>query len=180
MAEDLHELHEHAEKAREHPGLVGATFTMSLLAVLVAAVSVIGHRAHTATILNTEKASDSWAQYQAKSIRRSNYRLFIDLLTVTPTKDAAQAGQLKAKYDSELQRYEGELKDISNTAENYEKQAEQSERKASRYDLGEVCLEAALVITSITLITRRKFFWGMGSALAAVGVVIAVTGSWAH
>lgn len=180
MAEDLQELHEHAEKAREHPGLVGATFTMSLLAVLVAAVSVIGHRAHTATILNTEKASDSWAQYQGKSIRRSNDRLFIDLLTVTPAKNPAQAEDVKAKYNAELQRYDGELKDISETAQNYEKQAEHSERKASRYDLGEVCLEAALVITSITLITRRKLFWGMGSALAAVGIIIAITGSWTH
>jgi hypothetical protein len=180
LAEDLHEIHEQAEKAREHPGLAGATFTMSLLAVLVAAVSVIGHRAHTATILNTEKASDSWAQYQAKSIRRSNYLLFMDLLSVAHVNDPAQAEQVKAKYKGELQRYEGELKDITETAQNYEKQAEHSERKAARYDLGEVCLEAALVITSITLITHRKLFWAMGSTLAAVGIIIAITGSWAH
>jgi hypothetical protein len=180
MAEDLHEIHEQAENAREHPGLAGATFTMSLLAVLVAAVSVIGHRAHTATIINTEKASDSWAQYQAKSIRRNNYLLFIDLLSVAHVNDDAQTEQLKTKYQTELQRYQGELKDVTQAAQNYEKQAEHNERKGSRYDLGEVCLEAALVITSITLITRRKLFWGMGSALAVVGLIIAITGSWTH
>ncbi len=46
----------------------------------------------------------------------------------------------------------------------------------SRFDVGEVCLEAALVITSMTLMTKRRFFWAFGSALAIVGLGIAATG----
>ena len=180
MAEDLHEIHEHAQHAREHSELVGATFTMSLMAVLVAAVSVLGHRAHTRTILAQTKAADSWSEYQARSIRRHNYQLLLDLLSVAQVRDPAQAGKLQEQYKHEVQRYTDEQQQGQVEARAFESQADESERQAARYDLGEVCLEGALVMTSITLITRRKIFWSFGSVLALAGIVIAATGHWAH
>jgi len=53
-------------------------------------------------------------------------------------------------------------------------------RRADRYDLGEVMLEAALVICSITLLTRKKLYWGMGLVLAAVGIAVAAAGFLIH
>jgi ribosome-binding ATPase YchF (GTP1/OBG family) len=179
MAE-VQELHEQAEKTHENPELIGATFTMSVLAVLVAAVSVLGHRAHTRTILDQTRAADSWSEYQARSIRYHNYELFIDLLSVANVNDAAQAQKLRDHYGAELQRYKQEQDAVQAKAKRFEASAEGYERHAARYDLGEVCLEAALVITSITLITRKKIFWGMGSALAAAGVILAISGFWVH
>lgn len=175
---EVHELHEHAEKTRESPELIGATFTMSVIAVLVALISVLGHRAHTRTILDQTRAADSWSEYQARSIRYHNYNLFTDLLSVARVNDPAQAQKLKDHYASEQQRYRQEQEAVQAKAKAFEASAEEQERKGARYDVGEVCLEAALVITSITLITRQKLFWGMGSALAAAGVVLAVTGFW--
>jgi hypothetical protein len=180
LSEELHELHEQAERAHENPTLVGATFTMSVIAVLVAAVSVLGHRAHTRAIVEQTEAADSWAEYQARNIRRHSYQLFIDLLSVTQVKDPNQAEQIKAKYAGEIKRYEEELKGAQSRAVNFAVEAEQNERRGARYDLGEVCLEAGLVIASITLITRRRFFWGMGSGLALAGILIAATGALMH
>jgi hypothetical protein len=37
-------------------------------------------------------------------------------------------------------------------------------------------LEAALVICSITLLTRKRFFWAMGLVLGLLGVAIAAAG----
>lgn len=180
MTEALQELHEHAEKAREHSDLIAATFTMSVMAVLVATISVLGHRAHTRTLLAQTKAADAWAEYQARSIRRHNYELFLELLSVSQVRDSAQTTRLEEQYKREIQRYTKEQQQGQVDARGFESQADESERQAARYDLGEVCLEAALVITSITLITRRKFFWGFGSVLALAGLVIAATGSWIH
>jgi hypothetical protein len=53
-------------------------------------------------------------------------------------------------------------------------------RQADRFDLGEVFLEVALVITSLTLLTRRRQFWFAGMAIAAAGVVIAFLGFITH
>ncbi|HEV2423305.1 MAG TPA: DUF4337 domain-containing protein [Terriglobia bacterium] len=177
---EVHELHEHAERTREHPELVGATFTMSVIAVLVALISVLGHRAHTRTILDQTRAADSWSEYEARSIRYHNYDLFADLLSVAQVKDPEQAQKLKQHYASEQERYRQEQDRVRAQAREFETSAEEHERKGSRYDMGEVFLEAALVITSITLITRKKPFWLFGSALAAAGVVLAISGYWVH
>ena len=67
MSEEIHELHEHAEHAREHPDLAPITLTMAVLAVLVATVSLLGHRTHTEEIILQNKVTDQWSYYQAKN-----------------------------------------------------------------------------------------------------------------
>ncbi len=180
MSESIHEMHEHAEKAREESGLVLATFTMSVMAVLVAAISVLGHRAHTRTLLDQTRAADTWAEYQARNIRRHNNQLFIDLYSIMEVKDKAQGAMLEQKYAADVQRYQKSLEQARKRAEELDAEALHYEDRATRFDLGEVLLEAALVITSITLITRKKLFWGMGSVLAIAGIVVAITSMWVH
>ena len=79
------------------------------------------------------------------------------------------------KYEKDVERYEAERK-LQETATDFEKQVELARHAANRFDLGEVCLEAALVITSMTLITRKRLFWNAGIALAVLGLGIAATG----
>ena len=45
--EELHELHEHAEHAKHNPSLAPVSVTMARGVVLVAIVSLLGHRAAT-------------------------------------------------------------------------------------------------------------------------------------
>ena len=89
-SEELQELHEHAQHAKHDPTVAPVSVTMAVLAVLVAVVSLLGHRAHTEEVLLQNKASDQWAYYQAKNIRRHNDELFADLTAVTLAKDADQ------------------------------------------------------------------------------------------
>jgi hypothetical protein len=73
-----------------------------------------------------------------------------------------------------------EEKEIKGEASSAENEVRVEQRRADRFDLGEVMLEAALVICSITLLTRKRAFWKFGLALGAVGLVIAVTGLLIH
>src|SRR5215471_4957200 len=98
MPEEITELHEHAEHAQHDRSLLPVTLTMSFLAVLVAVVSLLGHRAHNEELLNQARASDTWAEYQAKSIRRHSYEVFVDQLSVSSVADKARADQLAGKY----------------------------------------------------------------------------------
>ncbi len=189
MTEELTELHEHAEHGREHPDLAPITLTMAVLAVLVATVSLLGHRTHTEEILlkNEEvllqnKVTDQWAYYQAKNIRRHNDELFADITTVVATKDAGAAGKLQEKYRAEADRYKDEQKELDAKARELEsegqltrREGDLTRRKADRFDLGEVFLEVALVITSITLLSGRRIFWHFGTLLGAAGVLIAAS-----
>ncbi|MGD1214203.1 MAG: DUF4337 domain-containing protein, partial [Terriglobales bacterium] len=155
--------------------LAPVTLTMAVLAVLVAAVSLLGHRTHTEEIILQNKVTDQWAYYQAKNIRRHTDELFADLTSVVATKDTEAVAKLHEKYRAEADRYKDEQKELDTKARELEKEAELARRKADRFDLGEVFLEIALVITSITLLSGRRMFWHLGLLLATAGVVLAAS-----
>lgn len=175
MADELTELQEQAEHGRERPDLAPVSLTMAVLAVLVATVSLLGHRTHTEEIILQNKITDQWAYYQAKNIRRHTDELFADLASVVATKDAEAVAKLQEKYRAEADRYKDEQKDLDKEARETEKETELARRKADRFDLGEVFLEIALVITSIALLSGRRIFWHLGMLIATAGIVVAAS-----
>jgi hypothetical protein len=171
-ADELSELQEHAEHGK-HAGMAPVSLTMAVLAVLVAVVSLLGHRSHTEEVVLQAKSSDQWAYYQAKNIRRHEDEIFADLASVATTTDAAVLGKLREKYSSEAERYKGEQKDIEEKAREMENEVGTERRRADRFDLAEVFLEIALVITSITLLSGKRLFWALGMVMGVVGLVVA-------
>jgi Domain of unknown function (DUF4337) len=180
MPEDLNELHENAEHGANEKSLAPVTVTMAIFAVLVAGVSLLGHRAHTEEIILQTRSTDQWAYYQAKEIRRRSYEMFLDELSVFTLQNADEAAKLKDKYEKEVERYKGEQKDIETEARKNENEVMVQNNRADRFDLGEVMLEAALVICSITLLTRRRIYWAIGMLLGLGGVAIGVAGLFIH
>lgn len=178
--EEFHEMQEHAEHTAHDPSLLPVTFTMAVLAVVLAATTLLGHRAHTEELLSQSKATDQWAYYQAKNIRVHTYDVFLDLLSVSTVKDAAQAEKVKGKYTQEVARYKEELKEIEKEARSLDSEVALEQRRANRFDLGEVCLEAAIVIASLTLLTKRRQFWQLGILMGVAGVGIALSGFLIH
>lgn len=175
-AEEIHELHERAEHAKHNPTMAPVTLTMAMVAVLVATVSLLGHRAHTEEGILQNKVADQWAYFQAKNIRRHIDQEFADLASVMSVKDAEQTAKLREKYQAEADRYRDEQKEAEAKAKELEQETDHERKRADRFDLGEVFLEIALVITSITLLSGRRSFWYAGMALAAVGVIQGATG----
>jgi len=175
MSEELNELKEHAEHAKEDPTLAPVSVTMAILAVLVAVASLLGHRAHTEEVVSQAKSSDQWAYYQAKNIRRHSDEFFTDLTSVSPSTDAAALAKLREKYSQEAERYKDEQKEIEQKARELEQDVVKEQKRADRFDLAEVFLEVGLVITSITLLSGRRIFWHLGIFMAIAGLAIAST-----
>jgi hypothetical protein len=169
MADELQELHEHAEHAHEHPDMAPISLTMAVLAVCVAVVSLMGHRSHTEEVVQQAKASDQWAYYQAKSIRQHEDELFA----------AANNGGAEAheKYVQEGEKYKQDKEKIQDAAKDLENEVARASKHADHYDLAEVFLEIGLVITSITLLSGKKIFWHLGIFLGVIGVAVAVMGA---
>ncbi len=178
MAHEVQEIAERAGEPAHDPIHLPVTITMAILAVFVAAVGLQSHRAHTEEVVLQNKASDQWQHYQAKNTRRHTYELFLDLLPVLDLKDGEQTTKVREKYLHEVERNKEDQNEIEAVARGYEKELTVERSKANRFDLGEVCLEAALVIVSMTLLTKRKTFWGIGMAVAVLGLGIALTGLW--
>jgi len=180
MSEEPQELAEHAEHGAHDSAMAPVTVTMAILAVFVAACSLMGHRTHTEELLLQTKATDQWAYYQAKDIRRHTYELFVDEMSVFTVQNSPQADAIKDKYQKEIDRYRDQQKDAESEARKTETEVSVREKQADRFDLGEVLLEAALVICSITLLTRNRLFWGVGVVLGLCGVVVAVAAFLVH
>lgn len=145
-------------------------------AVLVAVVTLLGHRAHTEEILLQTRSSDQWAYYQAHNMRAYSYEAFLDQLQLVPTRDHETEIKAREKYQSALEHERDRTKEIAEKARELEAEGHFQARKADRFDLAEGLLEAALVITSITLLTRRRGFWYLGCVIAVAGIAVAGSG----
>jgi Domain of unknown function (DUF4337) len=174
--DEMSELQEAAEHGREHSTLAPVSLTMAILAVLVAIAALLSHRAHTEEVLLQNKATDQWAYYQAKYIRRHTMEQMDELLKVLPLKDAAAADALVKRNEAAIDKSKGEQEKIQQEARVLEDEVVRFEHRADRYDLGETLLEVGLVICSITLLTQRRAYWFAGMAFGFAGVVLTAMG----
>ncbi|MGA2087242.1 MAG: DUF4337 domain-containing protein [Terracidiphilus sp.] len=172
---EAQELQENAEHAEHESTLRPVAFTMAVLAVLVAVVTVLGHRTHTGAILDQNKATDQWNEYQAHKIRSNDTFLAADLLSALTVADQEAARKIAKGYADHQAKWTDELKDDKEKAEAFEAKVEQAEARANRFDLGEALLEIGLVITSVTLLTRRRAYWYLGIVFSVAGIVSAAS-----
>jgi hypothetical protein len=167
---EAQELQEQAEHAEHENSLRPVALTMTVLAVLVAITTVLGHRTHTEAILDQNKATDQWNEYQAHKIRSNDTALASDLLSVLTVADKDAAKKIAKGYADHQAKWTDELKDDKEKAEALEAKVEEAEARANRFDLGEALLEIALVVTSVTLLTRSRIYWYIGILFALAGI----------
>jgi Domain of unknown function (DUF4337) len=193
-ANEASELQEHAEHGAHESAMRPVAFTMSLLAVMVAVATVLGHRTHTEAIIAQTRAaveqnrvSDMWNFYQAKKIRSNDTGLASDLLAdLSPANKDKTAKDLKsyadhqAKWNDDLKEEEKRAHEEEDKVKEFEKEVALAEKRAARFDFGEALLEIGLVVTSVTLLTRSRIYWYFGMAFAAAGIISAVTAFLVH
>ncbi len=161
---------------RDDPFTIRVAVTMSILAVLVAIATLLGHRAGTEEVILQTKAADQWAYYQAKNIRLREVQSAGDMLATLMPADKEKAAALREKYQKETERYQDEKDDASEKAQDFEKERDLAGRREDRYDGGEVILEIGLIICSLTLLTKRRVFWHSGIGLGIVGFCVTLSG----
>ena len=173
-ANEVQELKEHAEQGSES-AMRPVAFTMSVVAVLVAITTVLGHRTHTEAVLDQNKATDQWNLYQAKKIRANDTQLASDLLSVITITNKDAAAKIAKSYADHQTKWADDLKEEQEKAEALETTVGRAEVRANRFDLSEALLEIGLVISSVTLLTRTKSYWYLGIAFSLGGFVSALT-----
>src|SRR5579871_5094619 len=100
--------------------LKSISLAISILAVLVAMVTVLGHRSHTEAVLMQSKAADQWAEYQAKKIRDENLQVTVDQMALQPTIDPKASAAKLAEYKSHIAKWNEDLKGLQETATDFE------------------------------------------------------------
>ena len=105
-------------------------------------------------------------------------RLF--LLDTFAAADKEKASQAREKATQGVERYTKEKAEAKDKAEELKKERTVVERRGDRYEGSEVLLEIALILTSFTLLTKKKFFWFSGALLGLVGIAVALSGFMLH
>jgi Domain of unknown function (DUF4337) len=165
------ELQEHSEHAHDDFSRM-AGGTMAIIAAVLAVVAVYGHITTTEELLMQQKASDQWAFYQAKALRRYQSEVALDLMHAMPGEVASKTA---GKYSANLERYAKEAEEIQEKAKEYAKESEIAGKKALRLHLGEILLELAIVFSSLAILARKREFWVIGVASAVLGVAVSAT-----
>lgn len=169
------ELEVHAEAEGADPFGKKIGILASVIAVLLAVVTIVSHRAHTDAVLMKSEANDKWSYYQSKRIKFHSLELGEDLVNVLGG-NSADARKMLEKYDADKKKYDHDSQVAQDAAKDQDKEAAHVEARALRYDFGEGLLEIGLVLTSLYFISRSKLFPAMGAASAILGVGIAASG----
>ena len=173
-ANEAQELQEHAEHGSHESALRPVAFTMSVLAVLVAVTTVLGHRTHTEAVLNQNKATDQWNVYQAKKIRSNNTALAADLLSVVTVSGQNCSGQNRQGVCRSPGKVGRDLKEEQEKAEALETKVEQAEARANRFDLARGAAGDWAGDHSVTLLTRSRIYWYFGIVFSVAGIASAL------
>ena len=176
------EIQEFSKEMREagEKALTNVSLAISILAVLVAMVTVLSHRSHTEAVLLQSRANDQWEEYQSRKLRAENLQVTVDLLTLQPVSDKAATQKKVADYTAKVTKWTAQLEDDQKKAKDLEAEVAVAEDKASHFDLGEALLQISVVMASITLLTRKNGYFFFGLALGIAGLIVAALGVAVH
>ena len=171
----IHEAHEYAELVHVEKALAPVSLTMAILAVLTAAISLLGHRAHNEVLLAQTRANFQKAELVGKATQQHADAVLIETIAVLNPQSTAQTAALKEKFNREMERYGRDEEQAAAEERRLESESQFARRKANRFDVGELFCEMALVLCSITLLTRQRRFWFGGVIAGILGLAISLT-----
>jgi len=169
------EIHHEHEGGEHDPFGMRVGVLASILAVLLAIVTIASHRAHTAGVLVKSDANDKWSYYQSKRIKLHNIELGQELVTLLGQKNEESVAAL-GRMKGEKTRYTAESKEVQEQAEALEHRVEHLEARALRFDFGEGLIEIGLVLSSLYFIAKKKYFPLMGLIAGILGLGAAIAG----
>ena len=171
---EVHEFSKQMAEAGEGESLTRIALAISILAVLVALVTVLGHGPANDALLMQSRANDQWGEYQAKKIRQDNLMVVVDQMALAPAITAAAQAKM-AEYKAHIGKWTKDLEESQAKAREDEAEVKLAERKTGRFDVAEALLQIGVVLASITLLTRKRTFFLLGLVLGVVGVAAAVS-----
>ena len=180
MSDPALEAHEHAEHAEHaaherNPFVSKVSITVAVLAVMAAAAgsleTVEGGRAITESseaVLAQDKATDSWNEYQADSLKRHMYEI------------ASVTGSAKAEeYAKEISKDRDSQDKARDKAQDAEKDRDTRLRESALHEErhhwltgAATIIEIGIALSTVAIITSRRTFWFSAMGLGAAGAVL--------
>jgi hypothetical protein len=157
-------VHEDRRAAKDKEKRDAWTKYVSLMIVVLAVITAYGSLKSggygSKVLLSQAKASDEWAFFQAKGIKRS--------LAEMESRLGAPEAQADAKKRAD--KYQQEQDEIQAMAKTYEAERDNAAKHGPPLGTGIAALQIAIALASVCMITRRKSMWAASAALGAGGL----------
>jgi hypothetical protein len=183
-----HESMEQADQAKEASSENRKiALLIAVIALFLALSETLGKGAQTESISKNVEASNLWAFFQAKSIRRTVVQTASDqskLGISTTSDDAAKAALQKqidewqktaARYRSEPETGEGQDQ-LSERAKHAEEERDLAEAKYHHFELASAAFQIGIVLASATIITGMMVLAWISGILALAGIAFTALG----
>lgn len=183
---------EAAELIEETEGSAGknrTALTISILAMVLAVASLGGSNAAKDITQENILAANSYAFYQAKSIRQTSLKIAAADLELQMLREPAmpaaakEAMQKKIEdYKKTIERYESEpetqegKKELLMVAKEHEAVRDHAMRQDPWFDYAEGALQIAIVLLSVSIVAGLPVLFWAGTALGGLGSLCAANG----
>jgi hypothetical protein len=162
---------------------------IGVLAVLLAVCNVGGaNAAKDANRANIE-ASNIWAFYQAKNLRRTMYTVAADELETTLAIQPGLAGAARKVVEDKIKVHRSEsarmksepkagdgMDQLFVKAKALEAERDVAMRKDPYFDWSQALLQIAIVLASVHLIIGNMLLLGLSGSLAGLGILLMLNG----
>jgi hypothetical protein len=187
-----------SEEKAEHEAVNRFRSRAALLIALIAAVLAVGGlgggNATDDMVINTIRASDTWAFFQAKNVRQTGYELAAERLEdeLASSSGAARVPieRRLAAYRAQIARYDSEpdpaapndptagegKRQLSARARAFEEARETAMARDDNFDWAEVLLQIALVLGSVAILAINRGILILSAVLGALGTLLVVNG----
>jgi len=186
MENDTQDHLDHAEHAahiahQDNPFLTTVSMTIAVLAVVAATIGSLetletanAIAEKNAAVLKQSQASDQWAFYQAKSLKKN-------MFDIASAQAALTASPKADEFAKTAKRYETEQDEIKKQAEALEHQRDEKLEAGDHHEhrhhiltIGVTIVHVSIAIATIAIITKGKRWpWYLALVLGAAGVLCA-------
>ena len=186
---EAHETSEMIEETEAKSGKNRTALTISILAMALAIASLGGSNAAKEITQENILAANSYAFYQAKSIRQTSLKiaatdLELQLLSAPDMPTVAKEAMQKKieDYKKTIERYESEpetkegKKELLVVAKEHEAVRNHAMRQDPWFDYAEGALQIAIVLLSVAIVAGLPLLFWAGSALGTLGAMSALNG----
>jgi hypothetical protein len=171
--------------------------TIAVMALLLAITSLGGGNAAEDIMNHNIHASDTWAFYQAKSIRQTSNKLAADALeteleingSLTPEARAGIERRLE-EYRKTVERYEDEpdrddpqnplkgegRKQLSARARDFEAQRDRAQKQDPNFDFAEALFQIAIVLASVAILANSRMILKVSLLVGVLATFLMLNG----
>jgi len=166
----------------DHGDNKGVALLISILALVLAFSETLGKAAQTEALSANIEASNLWAFYQSKTIRRTTLRTAAEQ-TALLANDGKAKEQIST-WKKTAERYQNEP-DTGEGRDQLEARAKAAEKRRDlalasyhHYELSSAAVQIAIVLASASIVTSIPALVWLAGTLGLLGVVFCVIGFW--